>query len=46
MLSALILYVSGGDLQFNVASEWQIFWETFHGNLLIDLLSEFLSEIC
>ena len=32
------------DLQFKVDSEWQIFWETFHGNFY--LLSEFLPKIC
>ena len=32
------------DLQFNVDSERQIFWETFHGNFY--LLSEFFPEIC
>ena len=32
------------DLQFKVASERQIFWETSHGNFFI--YSEFLSEIC
>ena len=32
------------DLQFKVDSEWQIFWETYHGKFY--LLSEFLPEIC
>ena len=33
------------DLQFKVDSEWQIFWETFHGSFF-NLRSEFLPEIC
>ena len=44
MLCVLILYISGGALQFKVDSERQIFWETFHGNF--NLLSEILPEIC
>ena len=32
------------NLQFQVDSEWQIFWETFHGNF--NLLSKILPEIC
>ena len=43
MLFVLILYIRGGDLQFKVDSERQIFWEIFHGNF--NLLSEFLPEI-
>ena len=44
MLCALILYVSGGTLQFNVASERQIFEKVLHGGFI--LLAEFLPEIC
>ena len=33
------------DLQFKVNSEWQIFWESFHGNFYL-LSEEFLPEIC
>ena len=32
------------NLQFNIDSEWQILWETFHGSFY--LLSDFLLEIC
>ena len=34
MLCELILYVSAEDLQFKVASERQIFRESFHGNFI------------
>ena len=44
MLCVLILYISGGTLQFKIDSEWQIFWEILHGSF--NLLSEFLPEIC
>ena len=37
MLCVFIVYISGGDLQFNVDSEQQIFWETCHGNFILRL---------
>ena len=34
MLWVLILNMIGGDLQFKVDSEWQIFWKSLHANFI------------